>query len=215
MGAAYESRAMALAAGGRADAREDVLAALRCFEAADFPQARGRALGHLAMIEIQVGNLAQATANLDAALALVSEAGDDGTLHIMIHNRALAALLTGDVAGSGVLFNDALARSERMGDRSGMAYAVLGLALGLSALGEAERATVLHGHVEATLEQLGETLSEPELSLCREDLAALRRSLGGPSFEAARAEGRRSDLADVLGRARAETPGAATTVEIT
>ncbi len=200
MGAAYESRAMALAAGGRADAREDVLAALRCFEAADFPQARGRALGHLAMIEIQAGNLAEATADLDVALALVLEAGDDGTLHIMIHNRALAALLTGDVAGAQELFGDALARSERMGDRSGMTYAVLGLALGLSAVGDARGAAVLHGHAEATLEQLGETLSEPELSLRHEDLAGLRRTLGASSFEAARAEGRRAELADVLGR---------------
>jgi predicted ATPase/DNA-binding SARP family transcriptional activator len=200
MGAAYESRAMALAADGRADARADVLAALRCFETADFPQARGRALGHLALIEIQAGNLAAATANLDAALALVTEAGDDGTLHIMIHNRALAALLTGDAAGARDLFADALVRSDRVGDRSGTAYAVLGLALCLSAAGDAERATVLHGHVETMLVQLGETLSEPEHSLRQEDLAALGQALGA-GFEVALESGRRASLGEVLGRA--------------
>jgi hypothetical protein len=75
--------------------------------------------------------------------------------------------------------------SRRIGDRSGIAYASLGLACLAADAGDWHRAAVLHGVAQAFLDPTGQPWEELEARYRQDSLAQARAHLGQGQFESA------------------------------
>jgi len=95
----------------------------------------------------------------------------------------------GDGEGARSKFEEALRLHRRIGDRSGIAYAYLGLSCLAADRGEWHRGAVLHGTAEAFLET-GEPWQQPEGRYREVSIDAVRARLGNEEFQRAYAEGR-------------------------
>ena len=71
----------------------------------------------------------------------------------------------GDLHGARARFEAGLRIGRRLGDRSGIAYATLGLACVTADLGDRHRAAELHGVAQAALERTEEPLAGPRSGL--------------------------------------------------
>ena len=94
-----------------------------------------------------------------------------------------------DPDGARSSFEAALRMSRRNGDRSGIAYASLGLACLAADTGDWHRAAVLHGIAQAFLDRTGQPWQEPEARYRRDSLDQVRGHLGQEQFERAYASG--------------------------
>ena len=97
-----------------------------------------------------------------------------------------------DPDGARSSFEAALRMSRRNGDRSGIAYASLGLACLAADAGDWHRAAVLHGVAQAFLDRTGQPWEELEARYRRDSLDQVRAHLGQEQLERAYAQAWRS-----------------------
>jgi predicted ATPase/class 3 adenylate cyclase len=90
-----------------------------------------------------------------------------------------------DHDGARSSFAAVLQMSRRIGDRSGIAYASLGLACLAADAGDWSRAAVLHGVAQAFLDPTGQPWEELEARYRQDSLAQVRARLGQEQFEPA------------------------------
>jgi predicted ATPase/class 3 adenylate cyclase len=94
-----------------------------------------------------------------------------------------------DPDGARSSFAAALRTSRRIGDRSGIAYASLGLACLAADAGDWRRAAMLHGVAQAFLDPSGQPWEELEARYRQDSLAQVRARLGQEQFEPAYSSG--------------------------
>ena len=95
----------------------------------------------------------------------------------------------GDLPSARSRFAGALQVSRRNGDRSGLAYASLGLACLTADTGDWYRAGQLHGIAQVFLDRTGECWQEPEAHYRDDSLTKVRSALGEEQFERAYTQG--------------------------
>jgi hypothetical protein len=103
-----------------------------------------------------------------------------------------------DPDGARSSFAAALRISRRIGDRSGIAYASLGLACLAADAGDWRRAAVLHGVAQAFLDPTGQPWEELEARYRQDSLAQVRARLGQEQFEPAYSSGMALSFGDAL-----------------
>jgi hypothetical protein len=123
-------------------------------------------------------------------------------------NMGWVLRLDNDPDGAGSSFEAVLRISRRVGDRTGIAYASLGLACLAADAGDWHRAAVLHGVAQAFLDPTGQPWEKLEARYRRDSLRHVRAHLGPQQFEQAQAKGRAlsSDQALALASGRASQP---------
>ena len=94
-----------------------------------------------------------------------------------------------DPDGARSSFEAALRMSRRNGDRSGIAYASLGLACLTADAGDWHQAAVLHGAAQAFLDRTGQQWQDLEARYRRDSLGQLHAHLGQEQFRRAHAKG--------------------------
>jgi predicted ATPase/class 3 adenylate cyclase len=104
----------------------------------------------------------------------------------------------GDEAGAAEAFRRALLMSHRVGDRTDIPYAMLGLACHAADTGDWRRAAVLHGFADAFLGSSREPWQDPEDAYRRQSVDKARAHLGDVDFEAEYDSGTRLDLRFVI-----------------
>jgi len=154
---------------------------------------------------LSAGDIPGARAHLEQAAQAMQEIGLKG--HFVSTNLAWVLRQEDDLPGAQARFEEGLRVSRRNGDRSGLAYASLGLACCAADAGDWYRAGQLHGAAQVFLDRTGERWQEPEARYRQDSLRQVRTSLGEEQFERAYAQGQALshdqalDLA--LGRTRA------------
>jgi tetratricopeptide (TPR) repeat protein len=153
---------------------------------------------------LRAGDIPAARAHLEQAdKALQATRAVNNTVQV---NLGWVLRQENDPDGARALFETALRASRRNGERSGIAYASLGLACVAADLADWGRAAELHGTAQAFVEGAGEAWQEPEAGYRRDSLDKVRTSLGEGQFERAYAKGLTLSLDQALdlalGRAR-------------
>jgi predicted ATPase/class 3 adenylate cyclase len=121
---------------------------------------------------LRAGDIPAARAHLEEAAQAMRAIGETG--HHIPANLGWALRQDGDPDGARSSFAAALRISRRNGERSGLAYATLGLACLAADRGEWSRAAVLHGVAQAFLDRTGEPWQEPEARYRQESLDEVR-----------------------------------------
>jgi hypothetical protein len=102
-----------------------------------------------------------------------------GILPYLEYGRGMAAALDGDPATAVAAFAEALGLARQTGQRSLVAYALLGIAVTAGGLGQYPEAAALHGAADALFEELREAPEPLEARLREQALGVLRAQLGG------------------------------------
>jgi predicted ATPase/class 3 adenylate cyclase len=126
------------------------------------------------------GDISAARAHLEQAAQAMQEIGLKS--HFVPTNLAWVLRQEGDLPSARSGFEEALQVSRRIGDRSGLAYASLGLACLAADAGDSERAAQLHGIAQALLDRIGECWQEPETRYRQDSLNKTRSALGEAQF---------------------------------
>ncbi len=163
-------------------ARANYAEALECLRLAEDLMNIGIVENNLADLELITGNTESARSHLQSALAISHELRDESVMYNLV-NLGHLALLDGEIAGAQDLYHQALRHSRRAGDQFMIANSTLGLAICLSADGEAEAAAQLHGVTDGVLAHVGGVLDVMEDRLRHEDHLRLRQRLGDGEFE--------------------------------
>ena len=153
---------------------------------------------------LEAGDIPAARAHLEQAAQATWEIGL--TSHFVSTNLAWVLRQEGDLSGARSRFEEALQASRRHGDRSGLAYASLGLACVAADLGDWFRAGQLHGIAQVFLDRTGESWQEPETGYRQDSLNQLRSTLGEEQFERAYAQGQALSLDQALALGTAQVP---------
>jgi len=103
-----------------------------------------------------------------------------------------------DPEGARSSFAAALRISRHIGDRSGIAYASLGLACLAADAGDWRRAAVFHGVAQAFLDPSGQPWEELEARYRQDSLAQVRARLGQEQFERAYSSGMALSFGEAL-----------------
>jgi tetratricopeptide (TPR) repeat protein len=136
-----------------------------------------------------LGDIAGARAHLEQAAAAAAAIGD--RRHYLLVNLGWVARAEGDQADAAARFVAGLRRSGRNGERSGLAYATLGLACVAADTRDWQVASQLHGAADMFLDRTGgEAWQEPEASYRNDSLGQLRKCLGQDQFDSAYAAGK-------------------------
>jgi predicted ATPase/DNA-binding CsgD family transcriptional regulator len=193
--------------GDRAGAARDAAESLPLFRQAGDRLQEAAALGNLGNYELSAGDLGAARGHLadslDIARALDAR---HGIVHTTF-NLGLAEYLGGSPGAAGALFAESLDLALRVGMKSMMAYALLGLALagrgrrdqgGQGVGADPGWSARLHGAADQTLANLGHDLEPMEGRLADLDRQRLRAAMGDEAFDTEYAAGRSLDLAQVL-----------------
>ena len=149
---------------------------------------------------LRAGDTAAARAHLDQAAEAMQAIGQDNNPRVPT-NRGWVLRQENDTEGARPMFEAALRISRRNGDRSGLAYASLGLACLAADRGDWQRAAVLHGAAQAFIDQIAEPWQEPEARYRRDSLNKVRASLGEEQSGRAYAKGTALSLDQALGLA--------------
>jgi predicted ATPase/class 3 adenylate cyclase len=145
---------------------------------------------------LRAGDIPAARAHLEQAAQAMEEIGL--TSHFVPINLAWVVREEGDLPGARSRFEKALRVSRRSGDRSGLAYASLGLACLTADAGDWHRAGQLNGIAQALLDRTGESWQEPEAHYRQDSLGKVRSTLGEEQFEHAYTQGKTFSLDQAL-----------------
>jgi len=128
-----------------------------------------------------------------------SHAGDRGgnNPHVPT-NQGWVLRQDNDTQGARPMFEAPLRISRRNGDRSGLAYASLGMACLAADRGHWQRAAALHGTAQAFIDQVAEPWQVLEARYRRGSLHKVRTSLGQEQFGRAYAKGMTLSLDQAL-----------------
>jgi predicted ATPase/class 3 adenylate cyclase len=163
-------------------------------------QRNYRLHNNAAVDALRAGDTAAARAHLDQATEAMAAIGQENDHHVPT-NRGWVLRQDNDTEGARPMFEAALRTSRRTGDRSGLAYASLGLACLTADRGDWRRAAVLHGAAQAFIDQIAEPWQEPEARYRGNSLHNIRASLGEDQFGRAYAQGMTLSLDQALGLA--------------
>jgi predicted ATPase/class 3 adenylate cyclase len=152
---------------------------------------------------LKTGDTAAARAHLDQAAEAMQAIGEDNNDRVPT-NRGWVLRQENDTEGARPMFEAALRISRRNGDRSGLAYASLGLACLAADRGDWQRAAALHGAAQAFMDQIAEPWQEPEAGYRRDSLHKVRTSFGEEQFGRAYAKGTALSLDQALSLALAK-----------
>jgi hypothetical protein len=133
------------------------------------------------------GDIPAARAHLQQAAEAMRETG--GEILDLPVNTGWVQRQDHDPDGARSSFAAALRISRHIGDRSGIAYASLGLACLAADAGDWHRAAILHGVAQAFLDPTGQPWEELEARYRRDSLAQVRARLGQEQFEPAYSRG--------------------------
>jgi predicted ATPase/DNA-binding SARP family transcriptional activator/Tfp pilus assembly protein PilF len=197
MARAYDVRAAASQHLRPDDARADYARALRHCRAAGDGLGQASTLNNLAILELEQGRHHQARSYFSEALAVAEEVRDSALLPFLEYGVALTALLDGDLGAADPAFVRSLLSARRTGQRSLMAYAVLGIAMARTSAGRAPEAAVLLGASAAAFEDLGEQ-PEPTEAALRDGAGTTLRAALGEELESALAAGGRLRSSQLL-----------------
>jgi predicted ATPase/class 3 adenylate cyclase len=136
---------------------------------------------------LSAGDIPAARACLQQAAQALQEMGDEN-FNVSI-NLGWALREDNDPEGAQSSFAAALQRSRRIGVRSGVAYASLGLACLAADAGDWHRAAMLHGAAQAFLDPTGQPWEKLEARYQQDSVSQVRAHLGQEQFERAHAEG--------------------------
>jgi len=153
---------------------------------------------------LDAGDTAAARAHLDQAAEAMQAIGQDNDPRVPT-NRGWVLRQDNDTEGARPMFEAALRVSRRNGDRSGLAYASLGLACLAADHGDWPRAAGLHGAAQAFIDQIAEPWQEPEARYRRDSLHKVRTSFGEEQSGRAYAKGTALSLDQALGLALGRT----------
>ncbi len=190
-----------LALGVFANARGDFGPALDLFEEALglFRRVGDRRLAAYALLNVggarlNRGDVAGAVPFAEEAASIFRDLGEalGGARACLV--LGAAACERGDLADARARLGEALARTRRAGNRSGVPDILEQLAKVSRRQGEADRAVRLLGATERLRESLGALGGEAEVAERERQHAALRAALGAEAFERALAAGRALDL---------------------
>jgi len=137
---------------------------------------------------LDLSDVVAARTHLDQACQIAREIGSH-THHVDV-NLGWVSREEGDSQAAASLFGAALRASRRHGDRSGTAYALLGLACTAFDQGDWRRGAVLLGHAQVYRDLSGTPWLTPEVRYRQISMDRARAQLGDDEFETAFAEGR-------------------------
>jgi tetratricopeptide (TPR) repeat protein len=140
-------------------------------------------LNNIACREIVAGELRAAADHLTEALDSARRLGDRELVSYVMGNLGLTAYLNEELGVARSMSLESLEIARRNGYQSQFGYALLGVALVSTKIGDPRDATTLHGFVEAFFRELGEQLQVPEADLRDADHLRLRSILGDREFE--------------------------------
>jgi predicted ATPase/class 3 adenylate cyclase len=138
------------------------------------------------------GHITAARAHLERAGQAMQEIGASN--QFVSINLGWVLRQENDPHGAQAVFEACLRTSRRSGERSGLAYASLGLACAAADLADDDRAAGLHGAAQTLIERTGEPWQEPEERYRLDSLGKVRTALGEERFERAYAAGRALSL---------------------
>ncbi|HEV7654432.1 MAG TPA: tetratricopeptide repeat protein [Mycobacteriales bacterium] len=141
------------------------------------------------------GDLARLAGEPDRAAALYAESLElwrelRGTPGIAsaLHKLGQVKRSTGDLPAARAYFVQSLALQQELGNAQGIAECLAGL--GGTAAGRPDRAARIFAASAALLENIGAPLAPADQAAMERDMAATRRTLGGPGWESGWAAGR-------------------------
>jgi predicted ATPase/class 3 adenylate cyclase len=149
---------------------------------------------------LRAGDIPAARAHLEQAAQATQEIGL--TSHFVSTNLAWVLREEGELPSARSRFEEGLQVSRRNGDRSGLAYASLGLACLTADTGDWYRAAQLHGIAQVFLDRTGECWQEPEASYRHDSLGKVRSALGEEQFKHTCNQGKALSLDQALDFAR-------------
>jgi predicted ATPase/DNA-binding SARP family transcriptional activator len=194
---AYDVRAAASQNEDPEAARADYAEALRYCRASGDGLGQASALNNLAVLDLEQGDNLAARQRFSEALAIAGDVRDAALVPFLEYGVGLAACLAGDHRTAEPAFVSALLAARRTGQRSLVAYGLLGMCAVLTAGGRAAEAAVLLGASSALFEELGEQPERIETGLRERVVASLRGELGAGLDEVIE-DGRRLPGAEVL-----------------
>jgi tetratricopeptide (TPR) repeat protein len=189
---AYDVRAAASQYGNPAGARADYSEALRHGRAAKDAIGQATALNNLAILELEQGDHRAAHRLFGEARVITEEIRDASLLPFTNYGIGVTAVFDEDSPVAARAFADAWQGARETGQRSLMAYALLGLAVVQVSDGQVEHGSRLLGASSALFEQMGEQPEQIEAALYEKTLDAARRQLGADVDRAIGAGGRLS-----------------------
>jgi tetratricopeptide (TPR) repeat protein len=194
---AYDVRAAASQNEDPEAARADYAEALRYCRASGDGLGQASALNNLAVLDLEQGDNLAARQRFSEALAIAGDVRDAALVPFLEYGVGLAACLAGDHRTAEPAFVSALLAARRTGQRSLVAYGLLGMCAVLTAGGRAAEAAVLLGASSALFEEHGEQPERIETGLRERVVASLRGELGAGLDEVIE-DGRRLPGAEVL-----------------
>jgi predicted ATPase/class 3 adenylate cyclase len=151
---------------------------------------------------LRAGDTTSARVHLDQAAEAMRAIGQKNNSNVPT-NQGWVLRQENDTEGARPIFEAALRISRRNGDRSGLAYASLGLACLAADHGDWPRAATLHGAAQAFIDQIAEPWQVLEARYRHDSLEKVRASLGDEQFARAYAKGMTLGLEQALGLALA------------
>ncbi|HEV8064298.1 MAG TPA: BTAD domain-containing putative transcriptional regulator, partial [Acidimicrobiales bacterium] len=194
---AYDVRAAANQGTDPVAARRDYAEALAYCRRAGDGLGQASALNNLGVLDLEQGDHEGARARFSEALGLAEGVRDAALIPFLEYGAGLSACLDGDFAAAEPAFVNALQAARRTGQRSLVAYALLGAASVQSCTGRERAGARLLGAALALFEELGEKPEAVETTLLDSTTASLRQGLG-EAFEDVTAEGRYMPLTEIV-----------------
>jgi predicted ATPase/class 3 adenylate cyclase len=145
---------------------------------------------------LRAGDIPAARVHLEQAAQAMQEIGLNS--YFVPGNLAWVLRQEGELPGAWSRFEEGLQVSRRNGNRSGLAYASLGVACLTADASDWYRAGQLHGIAQAFLDRTGESWQEPEARYRHDSLNQVRSALGEEQFDRAYAQGQALSLDQAL-----------------
>jgi predicted ATPase/class 3 adenylate cyclase len=141
-------------------------------------------------------DIAGARAHLELAAKAAVTLGERG--HHRLVNLGWVLRAEGDSGGARDSFVEGLHISRRNGERSGLAYATLGLACLAADDGDGQIASRLHGAADMFLDRTSQPWQQPEASYRLSSIDELRRRLGAEECDRAYSAGKALGINEAL-----------------
>ena len=184
-----------------ARARTDYAEALAFYREVGNRREVAALLNNLALSELDAGNLSGSHDHLLEAIVIASDLGDNGLLPYLRYAIGLVEILQGDHGAALASFTDTLVAARSAGDRSLVAYAILGLAFCAAESGNDHRAATLQGVACGMFDELGEQIEPLEAYLLDLENSRLESALGDEVFRSELSAGRSLPATDAMGLA--------------
>jgi predicted ATPase/DNA-binding SARP family transcriptional activator len=200
---AYDVRAASCQHVDPGRARADYAEALRYCRAIGDGLGQASVLNNLAVLDLEEGDHQAARSRFTQALTLAEGVWDAALVPFLEYGLGLAAALDDDHALAEGAFAVAMRGARRTGQRSLVAYSLLGLAVVRTAAGRHGDGAALLGASSALFEELGEETERLEADLRTRTVQRLRESMGD-QFDGAVRDGRllsSAEIADLVTQA--------------